>query len=246
MSWLTKRTPETQPTPMGNTQQIEPLDVREPWDYKGDAEKLLNSAREGNENAARLLVYAGEVFAGAVEELFRESEEGRALIREIASESLTWPCIASRHQAFRGGPDRLKSYLEELELGSSENFNFAKQDPRTESRQGAARYLRRIAENHAVGKHIRSGLSVQESIERSRFVRDGLERDPWRKSAHGKAAKAAIEEALDWLYKSDSWLEDELLAPIVEKAKEGRKSVRSIRTAFVREALNVIHGMLWD
>lgn len=252
MSWLTKRTPEPCHESEHPKEQIEPLEIRKPWDYQGDCEKLLNLAREGDENAVRLLVHAGETFARAVEDLFRESVEGRTIVREIAAESVTWPSVVSRHQAFRGGPEHLKSYLEALDLGSQENLNFGKQDARTKSRQGAARLLRRIAEDHAAAKLFRSGLGWRESVEKTKFLRAGLERDPWRKSPQGKAAKAAIEEALAWIYKGDSWLEDEFLAPIVEpivqraKASEARRSTRSIKTEFIREALNLIHGTLWD
>lgn len=209
-------------------------------------ERLLEEAKDGDAAAATTLVRGAHIMALSVECLFKDSREAEEMLRRIAAETLLWPVVASPINE-EHGPEWIRDYLERLNLGAALNVSPRKRDDRTTTKDRiAVVHLMRLAQQHG-----------------HTFTRAGIkDRNAWKKSGFGKAAKTAIRGGLE-LYEEEGWIDSKILAPITARARETVErehrrrnglerheavsvSTRAIKTAFFDEALSLIHGMLRD
>lgn len=207
-------------------------------------ERLLADAKKGDASAAATLVEGARIMALSVECLFKDSREAEEIVKRLAAETLLWPVVASPINE-EHGPEWIRDYLEKLNLGAALNVSPRKRDHRTTNKDRVAVvHLMRLAEQHGHA-----------------FTRAGIkDRNAWKKSEFGKAAKTAIKEGLE-LYEEEGWINSKILAPITARARETVErerrrrngldrheavsvSTRTIKTAFFDEALSLIHGML--
>lgn len=207
-------------------------------------ETLFEAAKAGDVGAAGTLVKGAEIMARFVESLFNASPESKEIVRRIASETLIWPTVACPING-EHGPDWTRDYLKELHLGSALNVSPRKRDERTSQEE-------RIAAVHLMSLAKQTGHI---------FTRGGtIDRNEWKKSEFGKAAKCAIKRGLE-LFEDERWIESKLLAPIVDRArkkieKEYRRrhglernapaiaTEKAILREFYVEALSLIHSHL--
>jgi hypothetical protein len=226
--------------------------MSEPYNFAEEAEELVYRARGGDEEAARLLVFAGQIFASSLSDLLYGPGQGAELIKRLAAESLTWPCIASNYRRMQGHPEALAKYLNEVGLGTGRNLNSEKQDKRTLGRlEGAFFFFRAIEDRGKID-----------------LKRDGInDRDEWMKSDYGKAVKEEIAAILDEYFRcfsKDFWRGCDVLKALAECAYAAAESevnsagrsaprltmnrivpdIEIARTALVKEIARLIHSML--
>jgi len=235
-------------------QTVEPDPFGEDFDYYEASRELVTQIiTNGDRVAARKLVNAATFYGWGVEFCLKCSEfsggksEGIDELKRIAESRLQWPCVVSRHRRFNVNSGSVAEYLEKLNLGGRKNLNTEKIDSRSARKAFAINCIFGLVEN-SLGE---------------RLVRAGLERDEWLSSEHGKAVKIEIAKLLDSLFQNDDWMTNPLLSPMVEAAtkkasthlryRDGLEpgapvepTVQAIKSALIKDACSLIHGMLRD